>query len=613
MLVLPAAGLAQPTTSQRVLTDAERQAVLACLTLVRGCQMPNGAFAQVTPGDKTNAPVWVAPYFANYAALALLAEYTRTGNADELTRVGRWLDWCAKNQAKAGCWNDFEGTSSACADSGKVDAWDSSAALFLMVAGRYHRAGGPATPALQAAAAKAVACIATTTDQDGLTWAKPDFKVKYLMDNVEVCAGLRAAAGLFAAAGSKREAKQAGDQAERIAKKLGGYWRPDHALFAFALHANGTFESGLEKAYPHGLAQLFGIAFVDPKAAAWGRVAQAFSPEAGPASGFGTEWWLIAASRLDERETKAWRAKMVKEIAAFTPTVYVSRPALAVLGLLEGANWMARLAAPAAVAPDIRSVEPDLTVPAMTTEAPAAGRRVKMTLAAYQGTEVYHALYLPADWQAGKRFPVIVEYAGNGSYSNRYGDVCDGRVESCKLGYGASGGKGFLWVCAPYISPDRKRNQPQWWGDVEATAGYCTGVVAEVCAAYGGDPSTVFLAGFSRGAIACNYIGLHNDGIAALWRGFICHSHYDGVRAWGYAESDRASAGVRLARLKGRPQFISQEGSTAETQAYLKSACPAGRFMFVPLPFRNHTDAWTLRDIPERAALRAWLIEASIR
>jgi len=257
--------------------------------------------------------------------------------------------------------------------------------------------------------------------------------------------------------------------------------------------------------------------------------------------------------------------------------------------------------------PDIRSVPPDLTVPAMVDGTPAAGRRVRMTLSAYAGTDVHHALYLPSDWQAGKRYPVIVEYAGNGSYSNRYGDVCDGKVESCKLGYGASGGSGFIWVCAPYVSADRRRNQPTWWGDAEATVAYCTGVVAEVCAKYGGDPSAVFIAGFSRGSIACNYIGLHNDAIASLWCGFICHSHYDGVREWGYAASDRTSAATRLARLKGRPQFVSHEGSVAETQAYLTSACPDGAITFVPLPYRNHTDLWTLRDLPERAALRSWL------
>jgi hypothetical protein len=267
-------------------------------------------------------------------------------------------------------------------------------------------------------------------------------------------------------------------------------------------------------------------------------------------------------------------------------------------------------AALAAELPDLGSVAPDLTVPAVTSEAPAAGRRVRQTLAAYAGTDVHHTLYLPTDWRASARFPVIVEYAGNGSYSNKYGDVSGGTVEGSRLGYGASGGAGFIWVCAPYVSADRQRNQPTWWGDIEATVGYCTGVVAEVCARYGGDTKAVFVAGFSRGAIGCNYIGLHNDAVAALWRGFICHSHYDGVRQWGYPESDRAAAAARLARLKDRPQFISHEGSVASTQTYLKEACPGGRFTFVPLPYRNHTDAWTLRDIPERAALRKWLAEA---
>jgi len=81
------------------------------------------------------------------------------------------------------------------------------------------------------------------------------------------------------------------------------------------------------------------------------------------------------------------------------------------------------------------------------------------------------------------------------------------------------------------------------------------------------------------------------------------------VRSWGYAASDRKSAVQRLQRLKGRPQFISHEGSVAETEKYLKELCPEGNFTFCPLPYRNHTDAWTLRDIPERAMVRQWIKE----
>jgi hypothetical protein len=239
---------------------------------------------------------------------------------------------------------------------------------------------------------------------------------------------------------------------------------------------------------------------------------------------------------------------------------------------------------------------------------PAPGMRVRQVLAAYRDTRVHHTLYLPTDWKpAIKRYPVLIEYAGNGPYSNTYGDICTGRVEDCNLGYGLSGGRGLIWACLPYVSKSRQHNQLEWWGDVEATVSYCKFAVAEICDIYGGDSSAVLLAGFSRGAIACNFIGLHDDEIAALWKAFVAHSHYDGVRLWPYAGSDRRSALQRLERLQGRPQFISHEGSVQETKDYLQQVGADGAFAFQALPYRNHTDSWVLRDIPERNTLRVWV------
>jgi hypothetical protein len=266
-------------------------------------------------------------------------------------------------------------------------------------------------------------------------------------------------------------------------------------------------------------------------------------------------------------------------------------------------------AASAAELPDLRSLGPDLAVPALSDAAPAAGRRVRETVAGYDPRTVYHTLYLPTDWQPGKKFPVIFEYAGNGGYSNRFGDVCTGRPEGCHLGYGASGGSNFVWVCLPYIAVTNGQQELalQWWGDVDETVRYAQRAVRHVAERYGGDTNALFLAGFSRGAIACNFLGLHDDEIARWWRGFICHSHYDGVRAWPYAGSDRAAARERLRRLGNRRQWISHEGSVEATRAYLAAAGTGGAFTFVPLPYRNHTDEWVLRPVPERERLRAWL------
>jgi hypothetical protein len=203
-----------------------------------------------------------------------------------------------------------------------------------------------------------------------------------------------------------------------------------------------------------------------------------------------------------------------------------------------------------------------------------------------------------------------VEYPGNGGFKNKLGDTCEGIPEGCHMGYGLSGGKGFIWVSLPFVEVmnGKKQTAIHWWGDVEETVRYCEAAAEQTCAQFGGDRQALILSGFSRGAIAVNFIGLHDDKIAALWRGFLSYSHYDGVREnWPYAGADRASALVRLQRLHGRPQFISAEMKTSDIEQYLEQSGVKGDFTFVPIPFANHNDRWTLRDILERKKAREWL------
>lgn len=263
-----------------------------------------------------------------------------------------------------------------------------------------------------------------------------------------------------------------------------------------------------------------------------------------------------------------------------------------------------------AALPDLASVPPDLTTPTASSGAPAPGQRVVQTTPGWEKTGVHHTLYLPRNWQPGARLPVLVEYAGNGGYTNQFGDVSLGTVEGSNLGYGISGGSNYIWVCMPFVAVTRgtRTNATTWWGDINETLAYCTNTVRFVCQQYGGDPGAVVLSGFSRGSIACNFIGLHNDAIAPLWKAFIAHSHYDGVRTnWPYAGADRISALARLGRLNGRPQFISHEGTTAATEDWLRHSGIQAPFVFEPIPYRNHSDQWVLRDIPARRKLRAWL------
>lgn len=282
--------------------------------------------------------------------------------------------------------------------------------------------------------------------------------------------------------------------------------------------------------------------------------------------------------------------------------------------LLVAPAWLTQLHA---ALPDIREIEPDLVVPPLTASAPAPGKRVRQTHADWRATDVYHVLYLPTNWTPDKRLPVLVEFAGNGPYQNQFGDLSTGQVEGSKLGYGISAGRDFIWLCLPYLDNTGRTNVSQWWGtrptyDPNPTIDHTQAVIRDVCQRFGGDTNRLVLCGFSRGAIACNFIGLHNDEIARLWCAFIPYSHYDGVRSrWPYPGADRESALARLRRLNGRPQFICGESNNAyQTRDWLKSSGITGNFTFVPTGFRNHNDAWVLRPSPARTQLRDWLRQA---
>ena len=133
------------------------------------------------------------------------------------------------------------------------------------------------------------------------------------------------------------------------------------------------------------------------------------------------------------------------------------------------------LIAASLVRADDKQFAQDLVTPEMTHDEPAAGRRVYQVAPEYVGTEVYHALYLPVDWEPGKGYPVIIEYTGN-----RFAECgSSGEVKDANLGYGLTGGKGFLWISMPYIEQGGQRNSVTWWGDRQATVDYCKTKPAE--------------------------------------------------------------------------------------------------------------------------------------
>ncbi|MBL6832270.1 MAG: hypothetical protein ISQ70_12775 [Pirellulales bacterium] len=271
----------------------------------------------------------------------------------------------------------------------------------------------------------------------------------------------------------------------------------------------------------------------------------------------------------------------------------------------------------------ISDTEPDVLVPPLTSAAAAAGRRVLMRLPEPPSQHVYHTVSLPTDWRPDGRFPVLAEWAGNGPFRSAAGDTNSGRVEDAALAQGLAGTDGAIVLGLPYLDNASDQNVSMWWGtppshDAAATLAYAKAAIRDVCGRWGGDAERVVLAGFSRGSIACNALGLADDEIAGLWQAAVCFSHYDGLRSWPFAGSSAAAARERLGRLHGRPQLIMAESvgepgaaspALAATRAFLAAAAADGDFRFLETGFLNHDDDWALRPGPARREARRWLSE----
>jgi len=230
----------------------------------------------------TNPDGWlVRPYFANFAAIGL-AQAAAEGNAAAAEAAWRWLEWYRDHRAATGVVNDHETRAGALTDTGDVDATDATAATFLVAVDRVAAASPDPVrlAALEGAIRGSVDAIAAVQDVDGLTWAKPTYPVKYLMDNVEVYAGLLAAARVADRSARPDLAADARRRAELVSGGLRSLWNPATGAYDWALHPSGGRDPVRPSVfYPDAVAQLWMVAsgLVEPPTAR--RIADRFVAE----------------------------------------------------------------------------------------------------------------------------------------------------------------------------------------------------------------------------------------------------------------------------------------------------------------------------------------------
>lgn len=164
-------------------------------------QLPSGAMAsQQALGAKGHH---LNPYFGNLACLALLEK-----SAAHAAKVRKYMDWYfthlnePDHQGLFGTVYDYDVDPRTGLETStkNYDSVDSYAATFLMLARRFHETTADAAylrDHTKQLAAIAEVMVKAIDPQENLAVAKPDYPVKYLMDNAEVARGLADADHVF--------------------------------------------------------------------------------------------------------------------------------------------------------------------------------------------------------------------------------------------------------------------------------------------------------------------------------------------------------------------------------------------------------------------------------
>ncbi len=222
-------------------------------------QLPDGAIA--TQVDRRH----IQPYFANSAAKGLAMAARDTGDPRYAAAAWRWLRWYAAHEGHLGYVTDYDVAAGGQQTStGAMDSTDAYAGTYLIAVQAIWSLTRNRSQlvSLQHGIVAAVGAIESTQDSDGLTWAKPGWHVKYLMDQGEAFAGLRAAVLLGDALGNRTLADQARADAAAMTAGVAALWNPATGSYDWAKFGNGARRAtDWTKLYPDAAQQPWAVAF----------------------------------------------------------------------------------------------------------------------------------------------------------------------------------------------------------------------------------------------------------------------------------------------------------------------------------------------------------------
>ena len=205
----------------------------------------------------------INPYYGNLAAIGL------THDPTSYAAVQAWMKWYIAHLNAPDQWGLYgtiydysynNGTETSLND---ADSTDSYAATFLTLAWAYYQTGDASAQSYVKSIGAQLdmigGAIIGTQQSDGLTWAKPNYQIKYLMDNCEAYRGLRDLASIFEnAIGDSAKAAQYNAAADAMLAGINGMWSNG----SWAVYKNdigGLAAPSMGTWYPDATSQVFPV------------------------------------------------------------------------------------------------------------------------------------------------------------------------------------------------------------------------------------------------------------------------------------------------------------------------------------------------------------------
>jgi hypothetical protein len=235
---------------------------------ILSCQMTNGFIPM-----NTSDTIWGTTCFGTSSAQALLRVYQVTKDPKYLKAVLRFADWYPAHINPDGTMYDWKGTRDVPVSMHSYDSSDAYGADFIALCYETYQVTHDRAwlKAKYPAVVQCVKGVLLTWQSDGLTYAKPTYKVKYLMDNLSVHYGLRAAVNIANLLHTSDVGKWTAlfEQNRAGLKKL---YMPKEGHFSAALFEDGNLDTDWAKWYPDGMANASALGCIldkrDPEAVA---------------------------------------------------------------------------------------------------------------------------------------------------------------------------------------------------------------------------------------------------------------------------------------------------------------------------------------------------------